>query len=202
MHNTHSIRWHSSICSPIALQLRRHRQNLERQSASVTSESQQHSGPVTNESVAAKWRLARIRGEVVCTHLKTIIANVTEARDALMLPKKRWAVAIDSVIAPLRSLAELREHASNACFTPSLPPDVTLSFYVAGAKLMCASYHVQSSAATTSAATGDVGCKQTFVVVQAECTVPWLADVLSQLSLALRDVQSLHDKLVGFGESK
>jgi hypothetical protein len=40
-----------------------------------------------------------------------------------------------------------------------------------------------------------------FVVVQAECTVPWLHNVLTQLSTALRDAQHMYDKLSMADES-
>ncbi len=52
------------------------------------------------ETEAVKWRRTRTRGELMLAHLKTIIADITEARDALMLPKKRYARTQSRVSTP------------------------------------------------------------------------------------------------------
>lgn len=66
--------------------------------------------------------------------LSALVDQLVAAQNALLLPKKRLEAGFKSIRNKITcsSLRELREHVSNQSFNPSLPPDLTLSFYIAG----------------------------------------------------------------------
>lgn len=69
--------------------------------------------------------------------------------------------------------------------SPPLPPELALSFYVQGWKVVFAVYHVIQ----------DRGGGARFNRYQAECVVPWLNEVLLLLTVGLQTAQQLKDKV-------
>jgi len=115
-------------------------------------------------------------GRKIATFLDQIISNLHSARTAVTLPKKK-------------SITELQENRINKCFTPPLPQDLLLSFYVASYKLICAAYHMQQPT---------VPGRHTFHVYQGECVIPWLNETLLCLNCAVQLCQQFRDKLTVF----
>lgn len=70
---------------------------------------------------------------------------------------------------------------------PNLPDDLAISFYLQSHKLIFAVYQLVNVQGTMK-----------FDSHQAECTVPWLNDVLVLLTIALQLCQQLHDKVIIF----
>lgn len=97
--------------------------------------------------------------------LMTVLASVKDAVKAvsttLMTPRRK-------------SLLELCNFHPTKTFTPPLPNDVLLSYYVSSTKLVCACYHV------TKAANG----AQTVTIYQAESQLPYLVEVIHLLDTA------------------
>lgn len=114
--------------------------------------------------------------------ISDIISDLQSARSCLMSPKKR-------------SIQELQDYKPNKCFTPPLPNDMLLSFYIVSHKLMCAAYILQETPHHHHQHSQPINGKQTFQVMQGEVIVPWLTDILSLLYSALLLAQQFQDKL-------
>ncbi|VDN55178.1 unnamed protein product [Dracunculus medinensis] len=97
------------------------------------------------------------------------------ARSTLYLPRKR-------------TLLELCNFPPNRCFIPPLPPDLVFSYYIGSTRLICAAYY------TSFKANG----MQNLSVIQSECQLPYLVDLLFSLNKALNTAQQFryHLKLL------
>lgn len=71
------------------------------------------------------------------------------------------------------------------CLFPTLPEDVAITFYVQSHKLILAVYQSSTSRGSTTKCDA----------YQAECTVPWLNEVLVLFTVALQLCQQLKDKV-------
>lgn len=67
---------------------------------------------------------------------------------------------------------------------PTLPEDLAISFYIQSHKLVLAVYHL-------STVHGNIK----FDTFQAECSVPWISEVLVLFTVALQLCQQLKDKV-------
>lgn len=70
------------------------------------------------------------------------------------------------------------------CLTPNLPEDLAISFYIQSHKLIFAVYQLSNSHGAMK-----------YDTYQAECTVPWLNEVLVLFTVALQLAQQLKDKV-------
>ena len=68
--------------------------------------------------------------------------------------------------------------------SPNLPEDLALSFYIQSHKLIFATYQLTNNQGTMK-----------FESTQAECSVPWLNEVLVLFTVALTLCQQLKDKV-------
>lgn len=68
---------------------------------------------------------------------------------------------------------------------PNLPDDLAISFYLQSHKLILAVYQLTNIQGTMK-----------FDSCQAECSVPWLNEVLVFLTVALQLCQQLKDKVI------
>jgi len=71
------------------------------------------------------------------------------------------------------------------CLTPNLPEDLAISFYIQSHKLIFAVYQLSNSHGAMK-----------YDTYQAECTVPWLNEVLVLFTVALQLAQQLKDKVI------
>jgi len=110
--------------------------------------------------------------------LNTVQNFLSKGRNALIIPKKR---TIDDLVSS-RNMKSL---------IPNLPSDLTVSFYIQAHKLIFAVYLL-------SQAQGHVK----FDTFQAECSVPWLSEVIALFSDALQLCQQLKDKITVFLQYK
>ena len=69
---------------------------------------------------------------------------------------------------------------------PAIPPELALSFYLQGFKLIFAVYHIVADPKTNVTK---------FNRYQAEAVVPWVNDVILYLTIALQTAQQLKDKV-------
>ena len=69
---------------------------------------------------------------------------------------------------------------------PPIPPELVLSFYFSGWKLILAVYHIVVDPKTNVSK---------FNRYQAECVIPWVNEVLLLLTIALQAAQQLKDKV-------
>ena len=69
---------------------------------------------------------------------------------------------------------------------PAIPPELALSFYLQGYKLIFAVYHIVADPKTNVTK---------FNRYQAEAVVPWVNDVILYLTIALQTAQQLKDKV-------
>lgn len=67
---------------------------------------------------------------------------------------------------------------------PPLPPELALSFYLQGYKLVFGVYHIITDKGTSK-----------FNRYQAECVIPWINEVLVMLTVSMQMVQQLRDKV-------
>jgi len=110
--------------------------------------------------------------------LQQIISYLHKGRNALIIPKKR---TIDDLVSS-RNMKSL---------IPNLPSDLTISFYIQAHKLIFAVYLLSQQQ-------GHVR----FDTFQAECSVPWLNEVIVLYSDALQLCQQLKDKITVFSQYK
>jgi len=103
--------------------------------------------------------------------LNCVMGLLQKGRNALIIPKKR---TIDDLVSS-RNMKSLM---------PNLPSDLTVSFYIQAHKLIFAVYLLSQAAGHVK-----------FDTFQAECSVPWLNDVIVLYSDALQLCQQLKDKV-------
>ena len=72
--------------------------------------------------------------------------------------------------------------------SPPLPPELAMSFYIQGWKLIFAVYHIIQDKTGASK----------FNRYQAECVVPWINEALLLLTIGLQTAQQLKDKVGGY----
>lgn len=110
--------------------------------------------------------------------LSSILCAVQRARISLIIPKKK----------PIDELMKSRNMKSLA---PNLPDDLCISFYLQSHKLILAVYQLTN-----------IHGNMKFESCQAECSVPWLNEVLVLLTIALQICQQLKDKIAAFSQYK
>jgi len=103
--------------------------------------------------------------------LKRVMEPLIRSRSSLINPKKR-------------TLEELLASKNSKSLNPPLSRDVAISFYLQSWKLVFAVYHMVTDKGTAR-----------FDRYQADCTIPWINDVLLLLTVALQTAQHLKDKL-------
>lgn len=109
--------------------------------------------------------------EEVLHILSNILGALQRGRTSLVVPKKK----------PIDELMKSRNMKS---LTPNLPEDLALSFYIQSHKLIFATYQLTNNQGTMK-----------FESTQAECSVPWLNEVLVLFTVALTLCQQLKDKV-------
>lgn len=112
--------------------------------------------------------------EEVLHILSNILGALQRGRTSLVVPKKK----------PIDELMKSRNMKS---LTPNLPEDLALSFYIQSHKLIFATYQLTNNQGTMK-----------FESTQAECSVPWLNEVLVLFTVALTLCQQLKDKVSFF----
>jgi protein rogdi len=109
--------------------------------------------------------------EEVLHILSNILGALQRGRTSLVVPKKK----------PIDELMKSRNMKS---LSPNLPEDLALSFYIQSHKLIFATYQLTNNQGTMK-----------FESTQAECSVPWLNEVLVLFTVALTLCQQLKDKV-------
>ncbi|XP_050533402.1 protein rogdi isoform X1 [Daktulosphaira vitifoliae] len=112
--------------------------------------------------------------EEVLHILRNLLGCLQRGRTSLIVPRKR---TIDDLI----------KSRNMKCLTPILPEDLAISFYIQSHKLIFAVYQLSSSHGSMK-----------YDTYQAECTVPWLNEVLVLFTVALQLAQQLKDKICVF----
>lgn len=114
----------------------------------------------------------------VVSFVNRFMASILRSRSALVNPKKR-------------TLDDLRSSRHARGLMPAIPPELALSFYLQGYKLIFAVYHIVADPKT--------GVTK-FNRYQAEAVVPWVNDVILYLTIALQTAQQLKDKVNVFAQ--
>jgi len=107
--------------------------------------------------------------------LAQVQSSLQRSRSALVCPRKR-------------TLEELHLSKQVKSLQPPLPPELALSFYLQGWRLIFAVYHVIQ----------EKSGQQKFNRYQAECAVPWANEALALLTVGMQMAQQLRDKLKVF----
>lgn len=110
--------------------------------------------------------------------LTRIMSSLTRSRNSLVNPKKK-------------TLDELQNSKQVRGLAPPIPPELVLSFYFSGWKLILAVYHIVVDPKTNVSK---------FNRYQAECVIPWVNEVLLLLTIALQAAQQLKDKVTVFSQ--
>jgi len=110
----------------------------------------------------------------LCATLGHISGHLKLARDSIIAPRKR---TVDELVNP----------AQQECFHPNIPQDMSLSFYIAGQRLLMAVYHIGHNART----------RQSEVVGRGlvDCVVPWLNDLVLALTRAIQQCQQMTNQV-------
>ncbi|GLV34399.1 rogdi [Carabus blaptoides fortunei] len=116
--------------------------------------------------------------EEVMHVLGNILGCLQRGRTSLIVPRKR---AIDDLIRS-RNMKSL---------SPNLPEDLAISFYIQSHKLIFAVYQLINNHGTME-----------YEASQAECSVPWLSEVLVLFTVGLQLCQQLKDKICVFSQYK
>ncbi|XP_070490141.1 protein rogdi isoform X2 [Chironomus tepperi] len=116
--------------------------------------------------------------EEVLHILSNILGALQRGRTSLVVPKKK----------PIDELMKSRNMKS---LSPNLPEDLAISFYIQSHKLIFAAYQLTNNQGTMK-----------FESTQAECSVPWLNEVLVLFTVALTLCQQLKDKISVFSQYK
>lgn len=88
------------------------------------------------------------------------------------------------VVPKKKPIDELMKSRNMKSLSPNLPEDLAISFYIQSHKLIFAAYQLSNIQGTMK-----------FESCQAECSVPWLNDVLVLFTVALQLCQQLKDKV-------
>lgn len=110
--------------------------------------------------------------------LSNILGALQRGRTSLVIPKKK-------------SIDELMKGRNMKSLSPNLPDDLAISFYLQSHKLIFAAYQLSNIQGTMK-----------FDSSQAECSVPWLNEVLVLFTVALQLCQQLKDKIAVFSQYK
>jgi len=110
--------------------------------------------------------------------LGNILGSLQRGRTSLIVPRKK---AIDDLIKS-RNMKSL---------SPNLPEDLAISFYIQSHKLIFATYQIVSTNGVVK-----------FDSNHAECSVPWLNEVLVLFTVALQLCQQIKDKICVFSQYK
>lgn len=122
--------------------------------------------------------------------LGNILAALQRGRTSLVIPKKK---PIDELMKSRNmvscTLLSVKYKLTTICLfqkslTPNLPDDQAISFYLQSHKLIFAVYQLTNVQGTMK-----------FDSCQAECSVPWLNEVLVLFTVALQLCQQLKDKV-------
>lgn len=103
--------------------------------------------------------------------LSNILNALQRGRTALVVPKKK-------------PIDELMKSRNMKALSPNLPEDLAISFYIQSHKLIFAAYQLTNSQGTMK-----------FESTQAECSVPWINEVLVLFTVGLTLCQQLKDKV-------
>lgn len=124
--------------------------------------------------------------------LGNILGSLQRGRTSLIVPRKK---AIDDLIKGrnmVRSHCLIKNYLSlDYCFlfqkslSPNLSEDLAISFYIQSHKLIFAVYQLSNNHGTMK-----------FESTHAECSVPWLNEVLVFFTVGLQLCQQLKDKVV------
>ncbi|CAH1801477.1 unnamed protein product [Owenia fusiformis] len=117
-------------------------------------------------------------GQEVVLLLNDVTSCLNRGRACLTLPRKK-------------SLEELVHNRNMKIWSPPVPNDIVLSFYIQAQKLVLGVYQLQLNSAQKL----DIGAKHTI-----ECSVPWLNDAIVLYTIALQRCQQLLDKVNLFME--
>lgn len=90
-----------------------------------------------------------------------------------------------------KPIDELMKSRNMKSLSPNLPEDLAISFYIQSHKLVFAAYQLSNIQGTMK-----------FDSWQADCSVPWLNEVLVLFTVALQLCQQLKDKISVFSQYK
>ncbi|XP_055536885.1 protein rogdi isoform X3 [Wyeomyia smithii] len=110
--------------------------------------------------------------------LGNILGALQRGRTSLVLPRKK-------------PIDELMKSRNMKALSPNLPEDLAISFYIQSHKLIFVAYQLTNFQGTMK-----------FDSCQAECSVPWLNEVLVLFTVALQLCQQLKDKISVFSQYK
>ncbi|XP_055862267.1 protein rogdi homolog [Biomphalaria glabrata] len=113
--------------------------------------------------------------------LDELMESLLKCRQSLSLPKRK-------------SINELLESQNLLVFTPPLPGDVAVSFYIYTSKLVLALYCLHTNGQNKSE---KIEITQR---IQVEAMVKWLNDAIIFFTLSLQQCQQLKDKLMAVSE--
>ncbi|XP_026289762.1 protein rogdi [Frankliniella occidentalis] len=116
--------------------------------------------------------------EEVLHLLGDILGCLQRGRTSLIVPRKR-------------TIDDLMKSRNMRSLVPNLPEDLAISFYIQSHKLVLAVYHLST-----------VHGNLKFDTFQAECSVPWISEVLVLFTVALQLCQQLKDKICVFSQYK
>lgn len=116
--------------------------------------------------------------EEVLHVLSSILGCLQRGRGSLVVPRKR-------------TIDDLMKSRNMKSLAPSLPEDLAISFYIQSHKLIFAVYQLSNVHGTMK-----------FDSHQAECSIPWLNEVLVLFTVALQLCQQLKDKICVFSQYK
>lgn len=103
--------------------------------------------------------------------LGNILGALQRGRTSLVVPRKK-------------PIDELMKSRNMKALSPNLPEDLAISFYIQSHKLIFVAYQLTNFQGTMK-----------FDSCQAECSVPWLNEVLVLFTVALQLCQQLKDKV-------
>ncbi|XP_058178331.1 protein rogdi, partial [Anopheles ziemanni] len=110
--------------------------------------------------------------------LGNILGALQRGRTSLVVPRKK-------------PIEELMKGRNMKALSPNLPEDLAISFYIQSHKLIFVAYQLTNFQGTMK-----------FDSCQAECSVPWLNEVLVLFTVALQLCQQLKDKISVFSQYK
>jgi len=137
---------------------------------------QELDGAVDSKATAGGERMNT--ADEVVAFVNRFMASILRSRSALVNPKER-------------TLDDLRNSRHARGLVPAIPPELALSFYLQGYKLIFAVYHIVADPKTNVTK---------FNRYQAEAVVPWVNDVILYLTIALQTAQQLKDKVNVFAQ--
>jgi len=150
----------------------------------------------------APWKLQQVQD--AANHLQTAIYHINnvdstyhfKSSEEILHTVKRILNALQSgrsslIVPRKKPIDELMKSRNMKALSPNLPEDLAISFYIQSHKLVFAAYQLTNVQGTMK-----------FESCQAECSVPWLNDVLVLFTVALQLCQQLTDKVLVFAQYK